>query len=405
MHAIRFHYRPVRYLWTRYAAARRPGLALGPTGCVTFEDVEPPALPGPDWVRIKTSLSGICGSDLSAITANDSFTLEPFGAYPFTFGHENIGVIEDVGAGAGTFRSGQRVIVNPMLSCAQRGLDPVCDACARGEYGLCRRTREGAIGTGPMIGYCPTVGGGWSRYFVAHRTQLHDASDLPDDVAILTDPFASSLRPVLLHPPREDDTVLVIGAGSIGALTVKALRLAGWRGHIGVLGRYDFQLELAERAGATHCFRSRDEVFKWAGAFKGAISYKPTLAPKFVEGGPSLVYDTVGSQSSIADAIALTREGGRIILVGAAAKVDVDWTRIWYRQLSIAGVFAYGHAPFEDQQRDIYDISIQLMRGDGIGELNMVTHTYPLEEYRAALTAALDKNGYRSIKVVFRPGD
>jgi L-iditol 2-dehydrogenase len=405
MQAIRFHYRPVRYLWTRFAAARRPALALGPTGCVTFDDVEPPVLPGPDWVRIKTTLSGICGSDLSAITANDSFTLEPFGAYPFTFGHENTGVVDAVGANARAWQSGQRVIVNPMLSCEQRGLSPVCDACARGEYGLCRRTREGEIGTGPMIGYCPTVGGGWSRYFVAHKTQLHDAGDLPDDVAILTDPFASSLRPVLLHPPREDDTVLVIGAGSIGALTVKALRLMGWRGDIAVLARYGFQLELAERAGANKLFRSRDEVFKWAGDMRGAVSYKPTLAPKFVEGGPSLVYDTVGSESSIADAIALTREGGRIVLVGAAARVAVDWTRIWYRQLSVAGVFAYGHAPYQDRQRDIYDVSIQLMRQDGFGELGMVTHAYPLEEYRAALTAALDKNGYRSIKVVFRPGD
>lgn len=405
MQAIRFHYRPVRYLWTRYAAARRPALALGRGGCVELDDVEPPALPGPDWVRIKTTLSGICGSDLSAITANDSFTLEPFGAYPFTFGHENTGVVESVGANASTFRTGQRVIVNPMLSCAQRDLDPVCEACARGDYGLCRRTREGTIGTGPMIGYCPTVGGGWSRYFVAHKTQLHDAGDLPDDVAILTDPFASSLRPVLLHPPREDDSILVIGAGSIGALTVKALRLSGWRGDIAVLGRYAFQLELAERAGATHHFRTRDEVFKWASQRSGAISYKPTLAPRFVEGGPSLIYDTVGSESSLADSIALTREGGRIILVGAAARVSLDWTRIWYRQLSIAGVFAYGHAPFENVQRDIYDVSIQLMRADGFGELKMVTHDYPLEDYRAALTAALDKNGYRSVKVVFRPGD
>ena len=243
------------------------------------------------------------------------------------------------------------------------------------------------------------------QYFVAHRTQLHDASGLDDDVAVLTDPFASSLRPVLLHPPREDDNILVIGAGSIGALTVKALRVNGWRGGISVLGRYDFQLEMAERAGATRMFRSRDEVYKWAGALPGAISYKPTLAPKFVEGGPSLVYDTVGSEGSIADSIALTREGGRIVLVGAAAKVAVDWTRIWYRQLSVAGVFAYGHAPYGNVDRDIYDVSIQLLRNDGFGELKMVTHTYPLEEYRAALSTALDKNGHRSVKVVFRPGD
>lgn len=405
MQAIRFNYRPVRYLWTRFAAARRPALALGAGGCVTFDDVEPPALPGPEWVLVRTSLSGICGSDLAAITASDSFTLEPFGAYPFTFGHENVGVVEEAGSAAGRFHAGQRVIVNPMLACRQRGLDPVCAACARGEYGLCRRTREGIVGTGPMIGYCPAVGGGWSRYFVAHHTQLHDAEPLPDDVAILTDPFASALRPVLLHPPRADDVVLVIGAGSIGALTIKALRLAGWRGEINVLGRYGFQLELAERAGATRRFRSRDEVYQWAGQLAGAVSYKPTLAPRFVEGGPSLVYDTVGSAGSIADALALTREGGRIVLVGAAARVSVDWTRIWYRQLSVAGVFAYGETPFESTQRDIYDVAIDLMRNDGFGDLKMVTHTYPLEEYRAALTAALDKNGYRSVKVVFRPGD
>ncbi|HET9440336.1 MAG TPA: alcohol dehydrogenase catalytic domain-containing protein [Longimicrobiales bacterium] len=405
MQAIRFHYRPVRYLWTRFAAARRPALALGATGCVTFDEVDPPALPGDEWVRISTALSGICGSDLSAITANDSFTLEPFGAYPFTFGHENVGVVDAVGAAAGSFQPGQRVIINPMLACRQRGLTPPCDACARGEYGLCRRTRDGVVGTGPMIGFCPQAGGGWSRYFVAHHSQLHDAGDLPDDVAVLTDPFASSLRPVLLHPPRADDSILVIGAGSIGALTVKALRLFGWRGDINVLGRYSFQLELAERAGATRCFRSRAEVYKWAGSLPGAVSYQPTLAPKFVEGGPSLVYDTVGSASSIADALALTREGGRMVLVGAAAKVEVDWTRIWYRQLSVAGVFAYGSAPYQGQQRDIYDVSIQLMRNDGLGELNMVTHVFPLEEYRAALSAALDKNGSRSVKVVFRPGD
>src|SRR5688500_5786997 len=189
LRAIRFHYRPVRYLWTRFAASRRPALALGPLGCVSFDDIEPPPLPGPDWVRIETAVSGICGSDLAAVTAHDSFTLEPFGAFPFTFGHENVGRIVETGAAAEPWHTGDRVIVNPMLACAQRGLEPACPACARGEYGLCRRTREGTVGTGPMIGYCPRVGGGWSAFFVAHRTQLHTADDLSDDVAVLTDPL------------------------------------------------------------------------------------------------------------------------------------------------------------------------------------------------------------------------
>jgi threonine dehydrogenase-like Zn-dependent dehydrogenase len=402
MHALRFHYRPLRYLLTRFAARKSAGFALSPLGCVSLDEVDAPALPGPEWLRIETTLSGICGSDLSAVTAHDSFTLEPFGAYPFTFGHENVGRVTEVGADAGDWKVGERVIVNPMLACQQRGLEE-CAACARGEYGLCRRTKDGVLGTGPMIGYCPTVGGGWSRSFVAHRSQLHRTGELSDEVAVLTDPFASALRPVLLHPPQDDDVVLVIGVGTIGALTIKALRLTGWQGTIATYARHPFQQQLAEKSGANVILRGRDELYRWAGELPGARAYKPTLAPRFVEGGPSLVYDTVGTTSSIGDALGLTREGGRIVLVGAAARVGVDWTRVWYRQLTVAGVFAYGLAPFGDRKRDIYDASIELIRRDSFAELDLVTHVFALEEYRAALAAALDKHGHRSVKVAFRP--
>src|SRR3954468_23970355 len=136
---------------TRFAAKRRPNLAFSPLGCVSLDQVEPPAIPGADWVRIDTTLSGVCGSDLSAVTAHDSFTLEPFGAYPFTFGHENVGVVRETGTGASEWKAGTRVVVNPMLACKQRSLIPECAACARGEYGLCRNTKDGVIGGGPMI--------------------------------------------------------------------------------------------------------------------------------------------------------------------------------------------------------------------------------------------------------------
>lgn len=403
LRAIRFRYSPARYLWTRWAARRRPGAALGRLGCVRLEEVEPPALPGSDWVRIWPVLSGICGSDLAAITATDSFTLEPFAGYPFTFGHENLGRIVEVGPGVEDWARGERVVVNPMLACAQRALTPRCPACARGEYGLCRRTNDGALGKGPMIGFCPAVGGGWSAEFVAHRSQLRRPDGLDDETALLTDPFASSLRPVLLHPPREDDVVLVVGAGTIGLLTVRALRLSGWEGPVAVLGRHGFQLERARAAGADPVLRSRDEVFRWAESLPHARGFRPTMAPRFVEGGPSLVYDTVGSQATARDALALAREGGRIVMVGGAARVAADWTRLWYRQLSVFGVVAYGPASLNGVSRDIYDVSLELLRRDGLTGLGLVTHVFPVEEYRAAISAALDKNGHRSIKVAFRP--
>src|SRR5690606_7477072 len=128
LRAVRFHYRPVRYLLTRAASKRRSGMALGRLGCVSLDEIEAPALPGDDWVRVETTLSGICGSDLSAVTAHDSFTLEPFGAYPFVFGHENVGRVVEAGPGASDWQPGDRVIVNPMLSCLQRGLEPLCAA-------------------------------------------------------------------------------------------------------------------------------------------------------------------------------------------------------------------------------------------------------------------------------------
>jgi L-iditol 2-dehydrogenase len=402
LHAIRFHYRPVRYLVTRFAARRRASIALGRLGCVSLDDVEPPALPGADWVRVETALSGICGSDLSAVQAHDSFTLEPFGAYPFTFGHENVGRVVESGAAAGEWQPGRRVIVNPMLSCEQRGLE-ACPPCARGDYGLCRNTAEGVPGPGPMTGFCPGAGGGWSRGFVAHRSQLHSADGLADETAVLADPLASALRGVLLHAPVAGDVVVVMGAGTIGVLTVVALRAMGWDGPVACLGRHDFQLELAEAAGADLLFRRPDEAYRWAESLPHARAYRPTLASRFVEGGPSLVFDTVGSSATIGHALGLTREAGRIVLVGGAAKVSADWTRLWYRQLTVAGIFAYGTAPFRGVDRDIYHSSIELLRTTETARLGMVTHVFGLEEYRAALSAALDKRGNRSVKVAFRP--
>jgi L-iditol 2-dehydrogenase len=403
MHAIRFHYRPVGYLLTRAVSSRLPGFAWGPLGCVRLDDVPPSPLPGPEWVRVETSLSGICGSDLAAITAHDSFTLEPFGAYPFTFGHENTGRIVEAGDGVSNWSAGDRVVVNPMLACRQRGLEPVCAACARGETGLCRRTDAGEPGPGPMIGYSPGAGGGWSGSFMAHHSQLHAAGELPDEIAVLTDPFASALRPVALHPPAPDETVLVIGAGTIGILTVAALRATGFRGPIAVQGRHAAQVGRARRAGADSILGGRAQTFEWAASLAGARVYQPTLAPRFVEGGPALIYDTVGSPGTVADSLSLAREGGRIILVGAAARVRVDLTRLWYRHLTVAGIFAYGPVPWRNGQSDIYDVTMELLRSGIAENLELVTHTYPLEDFRTALAAALDKRASGSIKVAFRP--
>jgi threonine dehydrogenase-like Zn-dependent dehydrogenase len=400
LRAIRFHYRPVRYLLARAASRRIPAVGAGPLGFVRLDEVDPPPLPADDWVRLEPRLSGICGSDLGVITAHDSFTLEPFAAHPFTFGHEIVATVTEAGPAVRDWTAGDRVIVHPMLSCRQKGVE-ACPACARGDYGLCRRATDGQ---GAITGFSPLTGGGWGDVLVAHESQLRAQGDLPDEVAVLTDPFASAARAVFLEPPGPGDVVLVVGAGTIGILTIRALRLLGWGGTIAVSARYGFQARRARAAGADVTLESSTDLYDWAASLPGAAAYKPSLAPRFVEGGPSLVYDTVGASGTIRDCLALTREGGRIAIVGAAARADLDLTRLWHRQLRMTGVLVYGSVEHRGRIMDIFDASLELMRADDLGGLALLTHTFALEEYRDAISVALSKRGHESIKVAFRRG-
>lgn len=383
---------------TRAASKRLSGMGAGPLGFVRLDDVEPPSLPGPDWVRLETRLSGICGSDLGVITAHDSFALEPYSAYPFTFGHEAIATVMGTGPAVTRWSEGDRVILNPMLSCRQKGLEP-CPACARGDYGVCRRATDGL---GHITGFSPLTGGGWGDQLVAHESQLWPQGDLADEVALLTDPFASAAKGVYLEPPRSGDIVLVIGAGTIGLLTIRALRLMGWEGTIAISARYAFQGRKAREAGADEVLESRRALYDWASSLPGASLFKPTLAPKLVEGGPSLVYDTVGSERTLADALALTREAGRIVVPGAASKAQLDLTRLWHRQLRVTGVMVYGPVERDGRTIDIFDATLELMGSADLHQLGLVTHTYDLEEYRDAIGVALGKQEHAAIKVGFR---
>ncbi len=398
MRAVRFHYRPLRYILTRTLSGRFPAMGAGPLGFITLDDVPRRELPRDDWVRVAVRLSGICGSDLGVITAHDSFALEPYSAYPFTFGHEVVATVAEAGPAVREWSEGDRVIVNPMLSCEQKGLEP-CPACVRGDEGVCRRATDG---TGSITGFSPLTGGGWGDQLVAHQSQLHHQGDLTDEVALLTDPFASAAKGVFLEPPEPGDVVLVLGAGSIGILATRALRLTGWEGPIAVSARYPFQARKAREAGADEVLESRDALFDWAASLPGADSFKPTLAPRLVEGGPSLVYDTVGSERTLADALALTREGGRIVVPGAAGRAHLDLTRLWHRQIQATGVMVYGPVEHRGRTLDIFDATLELMRADGLHELDLVTDTFELEDYRDAIRVALGKDAHGSIKVAFR---
>ncbi|MER3439257.1 MAG: alcohol dehydrogenase, partial [Chloroflexota bacterium] len=104
-------------------------------------------LPGPDWLRLRPRLCGVCGSDISMLLNRSSPALSPFVSFPVVPGHEVVADVVETGSQVGDIVPGQRVVVNPLISCAMRGLPP-CRWCATGEPGLCTSSAEGALAPG-----------------------------------------------------------------------------------------------------------------------------------------------------------------------------------------------------------------------------------------------------------------
>jgi threonine dehydrogenase-like Zn-dependent dehydrogenase len=156
MRALVFSRKPARYAAAMVAGSIRPGRGAR-VGPLSLRDVDPPDLPGDDWLRLRPRLSGICGSDLATIDGQSSRYFEPIVSFPFTPGHEIVGDLED----------GRRVAVVPVLTCTTRGITPPCDQCAAGRINLCERTAFGHREPGLQCWFCESTGGGWSQEMVS----------------------------------------------------------------------------------------------------------------------------------------------------------------------------------------------------------------------------------------------
>ena len=145
-----------RYLWTAAAGKVKQDAGWGPGGLMRLTDMPEPQLPRDGWVRIKPELAGICGSDVGLAHAKNSFVMSAFYAEPKAIpGHEVVGVIVDGP------REGERVVLDPILSCAHRGFSP-CRTCREGRPYACERFVEAGV-TGchaPGQRFSDAVGGG-----------------------------------------------------------------------------------------------------------------------------------------------------------------------------------------------------------------------------------------------------
>ena len=404
MKAIQLTVSIPRYLLTKAIGPVYPPVFWGPLAMLRYRGVPEPVLPGPGWVKIKTRYGGICGSDLHTIFLKDSPSLSAVVSSPLTLGHENLGTITEVGEQVRGFAPGDRVVADPLLPCATRGIEEPCEFCRREEFSLCQNFAEGELAPGLSIGHCPDTGGSWSPYFVAHQSQLFAVpQNVSDENAAMVEPFAGALHWVMRNLPGDDDTVLILGAGVVGLCTLAALRALGSGARAIVLAKYPFQGEMARRFGADQVIYLREgDYYQALAEATGGRLYKPALGKRVVVGGADVVYECVGSETSIDDALRFTQSGGTFVLVGLAAiPRRVDWTPIWLNELTVRGCAWGSTETFQGRRVRTFQLALEWMAQGKLDLAGMVTHRFRLDDYRRALATTADKRRHQVIKSVF----
>lgn len=268
-------------------------------GEVQVETVDTP-VPQADELRIAVSIGGICGSDSSMFQGKLAAPL------PIIPGHEAVGTVDAVGSSVTKFKLGQRVTIHPNFSCGE------CDMCKKGLTNICRsKIRLGV-----------DINGVFADYVVVPEKAVHLIPDsLSDEVAVFAEPLAVGAHGLKQADLKQDERVLIFGAGVIGQLTLQlALQKTE---NITVCDLVESRLQLAKEMGAQRVISAKDELDQTQGTY-------------------DVVFETSGAPAALEQSIHLVAPGGTIVLLGIPGKDHpVPSVLIVRKELKIIGSMIY----------------------------------------------------------------
>ncbi|MGD0312928.1 MAG: alcohol dehydrogenase catalytic domain-containing protein [Acidimicrobiales bacterium] len=381
------------------------GLAKVPMRLVEQEVPEP----GREWVVAKTRLAGICGSEAKQVFGefNDTYAdsaLSAYFSFPVVMGHEVVAEVSRLGPEADGLETGQRVLLNPWLSCVPRGIDPPCPSCQAGDLSICWHFTEGSLAAGIHTGTCRDAPGGFADFFPAHDSMLFPVPDsIDDETAVLADPFSVSLHSVTRNPPPPGGRALVYGAGALGTTATAILRALYPEVGVMVVAGHPAQAALARSLGA-EVVRSEpaeqviEEVAAWSG---GVLQPTPLGLPMAHPGGVDVVYDTVGTTETSEVAVRVLRTRGTLVKSGVNPPARWEWSPLYFKELTWVGSNAFGTEEVEGVRQHAMLHFLELVASGRVDLTGMLTHTFRLAEWRDAFAALATQDRSDAIKVAF----
>lgn len=335
--------------------ARRRVVASAPD--VVEVVVEPVPALEPGEALVKLSVSGVCGSDKAGVHGEHVFMKPPY--HP---GHEVVGVVLAVADGVSMVRVGDRVTVEPTLPCGH------CKPCRDNVENLCENLQ--------FFG-CGYREGGMADVFTVPAQRLYKfPQEFTDYEAALIEPLATPVHAVRLAGDLRGKAVVVLGAGTIGLLTLLAARRAG-----------------ARRVVSTDMLAKKRELAIKLGADAVVDAGLPDLAgavrSELGESG-DVVFDCVANQQTVPEAIKIALKGGTVVVVGGARKpVTIDLPMVQEFQVRLQGATTYRREDFEDAAR--------IIGGDDFDAGSFITATFPLPRAKEAFAAI---NSGQEVKIL-----
>jgi threonine dehydrogenase-like Zn-dependent dehydrogenase len=224
---------------------------------------------------------------------------------------------------------------------------------------------------------------------------------LPDETAVLVDSLASALQPVLDNFPPDAATVVIYGAGIIGQQLLRGLRGLGCGARLVVVARYPFQERLAVAGGADLVLLKPDR--RHLGEALGCKFLPTTLGGGNLEGGADFFFDCAGGRQAFQTGLVVLRSRGLYVLMASTGSVKhLDVSSLWFRELRLTGSAMYAYGPFQGRQAHTYSLAVEFLASGAYPTEGLLTQIYPLEHYRQAFQAAMDKVTWGSVKVAVR---